>query len=913
MYGRYGALEIVRLGPLLSCALLLLALGSEIAVAQVILQGNLGAANSAPNAQAFWLFEGENDKYSVWLAQPPAGSMTVSITGDDGTGLSLNKTSLTFTPSNWDIPQTVLMSSAENQSVIVSRGESVLLVHTPSDGSAGHTLRVVILDNEGVNEVTLIPPNLAIPEGSSGSMGVRLKSPITQTITVDFEHRSTESGQRVAVNPTSLVFTPSNWNRFQRIVVTVTEDEGAEKTENFLIGAGPPSGTPGWTASRTVFSVQAVETPTSNPKLLVPSSVQVAEGATVDYEVHLGTQPSSAVTVGIAVPAGSGLTLDKTSLMFNPTGTDLWSTPQTVTITAAEDDDDLNEAATLRHTASGGDYAGLTANLLVTTFDLPDAITLTVDADTGTNGVQTSLAENGGAKMVRVTATINGVARFNEAKAVTVKVGKSGDSAVEGTDYDTVADLTITIPAGMASATADFTLTPKQDVLDEPDEAISIDGELTDVKVGGTSVMLTDDDATTVTLAVPDATATEGSTTDTARITLTLNRGLVAGESLGIPLAFDGGTAGTDFTLALAAPAPAGVTLVGTAVTFTGPNSGATATTAAVLLTASADADTTDDTVTVSIPVSTTAARQGDPSLAATGLDGDATGSRAGNGEIELLDSAVADVTVAETSGGTAVTEAAGAGNRDTYTLVLTAIPRNDVTITVTPAEGLLVDGPDTPTAGKTAETLTFTASNWNSSQTVTVIGVDDAIDQGASHTLTITHAAASDDDRYDEIDIDDVEVTVTDDDDAPDAITLTVDADTGTQAVQTSLAEDGGAKTVRVTAAITSATRFNEAKAITVKVGKSGDSAVEGTDYDTVADLTITIPAGMASATADFTLTPRQDVLDEPDEAISIDGELTGVTVTGTVVTLTDDDAAPDAITLTVDADTGTARPTPR
>ena len=40
----------------------------------------------------------------------------------------------------------------------------------------------------------------------------------------------------------------------------------------------------------------------------------------------------------------------------------------------------------------------------------------------------------------------------------------------------------------------------------------------------------------------------------------------------------------------------------------------------------------------------------------------------------------------------------------------------------------------------------------------------------------------------------------------------------------------------------------------IALAVGGSGDTATEGTDYETIGDLAVTIPAGAASATTTFT-----------------------------------------------------------
>ena len=153
------------------------------------------------------------------------------------------------------------------------------------------------------------------------------------------------------------------------------------------------------------------------------------------------------------------------------------------------------------------------------------------------------------------------------------------------------------------------------------------DSSFTNVGGGGEShptarrVRLTfRDNDITLTLSTPDATASEDGT-DTAEIRLALNKALVSGETVPVVLGFTGGTPGTDFTLALKG-APAGVSLSGSTVTFTGPS----AASATLVLTSVADADDTDDTVTV-----------GMGTVSATGVTV-RTATRSGNGEIMLLE-----------------------------------------------------------------------------------------------------------------------------------------------------------------------------------------------------------------------------------------------------------------------------------
>ena len=107
------------------------------------------------------------------------------------------------------------------------------------------------------------------------------------------------------------------------------------------------------------------------------SAVTVPEGGTATYTVQLATQPTATVTVTVG-GTGSGVTVDtdsgtggaQTTLTFNPTGgTKLWSAPQTVTVSAAQDSNAANEMVTLSHSASGGDYGSVSKSLTVTVMD----------------------------------------------------------------------------------------------------------------------------------------------------------------------------------------------------------------------------------------------------------------------------------------------------------------------------------------------------------------------------------------------------------------------------------------------------------------------------------------------------------------------------------------------------------------
>ena len=124
-------------------------------------------------------------------------------------------------------------------------------------------------------------------------------------------------------------------------------------------------------------------------------------------------------------------------------------------------------------------------------------------------------------------------------------------------------------------------------------------------------------------------------------------------------------------------------------------------------------------------------------------------------------DDDTAGITVTPTSGLT-TTEAGGTA---TFTVVLNAQPTADVAIGLNSSN---------TAEGTVGPSLTFTSANWNTPQTVTVTGVNDALDDGDIAYTIVTAAATSADALYNGINAADVAVTNTDNDAAGITVTPT-------------------------------------------------------------------------------------------------------------------------------------------
>ena len=464
---------------------------------------------------------------------------------------------------------------------------------------------------------------------------------------------------------------------------------------------------------------------------------------------------------------------------------------------------------------------------------LEATVTLTDDdqTDITLTASPSSWPENGtsmsDSATVAVTAATDGDTFLTD-RTVTVTVGDTNDSATSGTDYTAVDDFDITIKAGTTSGTANFNLKPTNDAIFEGDETLSVDGTSTGLTVNGTSVTITDDESAAVT--VDDVSEDEG---DALTFTVTLDNAVQGGLTV-TPGQTNGTAEAADYTANT------------TALSFTGTANETKTFTVQTTEDAVVEAD---ETFTVGLTVSN----------APAGI----TATDTGTGTIDNDDSAT--VTIASAS--------AAEGGSLSFTATLDKAVDGGLTATPGYTDVSATKGTDY-TANTTALSFTGTA---NETKTFTVQTTEDTTVED-DETFTVTPAISG-------LKTGMTAVTGV-------AGTGTINDDDGTiylSAVPSSVAEDGGAKTVTVTA--TSAHAYTAAKTITVSVGKDGDSAVEGTDYTTVADFTLTLPANSKSGTATFTLTPTNDTIIEDDEEISIDGTAGSLTVNGTSVTITDDE----------------------
>ena len=467
----------------------------------------------------------------------------------------------------------------------------------------------------------------------------------------------------------------------------------------------------------------------------------VEGGEAGTYSLVLDSQPTDTVVITLAGQQDGFLRIVPDTLTFT---TSDWATPQTVSVMALDDGiaGGGSPQDMVTHQVSGGDYGSETAP------DILTSIEDTTEAFVYLEGGKASESDG----HVEFTVTVRPILRTTP---VLVRYSTVDGTAMAGSDYTWEVETgqnykILNIPAGQSSATIRIPITDDQ-VYESADETftlqltnhnnrVTLDGGATSLTATG--AIADDDPKPVVSVAGPAGAVSYVSENVKGPVTFTLT---LMGQSAGdVTVDYATGEAGL-LGLLTSRQGPAGATededyagASGT-VTFT---SGQTTKTVAVQVT---DDDVSEETeffdFKISRPQGADLRGQRSEVVADVGLvDDDARGATIDPTSISLDESA---------SGETAVTDA--------YTVNLKSRPTDTVTVTIGGGDAAVSLSGDTLTNNR----LTFTTTNWNTAQTITVTPVKD--DNAVGETVTLTHTLSGGD--YAGIATDSVTINLTDSD----------------------------------------------------------------------------------------------------------------------------------------------------
>ena len=753
------------------------------------------------------LAEGSSDSYEVVLTSKPSQDVTIAIGHSGDRDIGIDDRELTFTESNWDQAQIVSVSAAQDDDAIddtATFSHAVSSTDGDYDGMTVSQVSVTVTDDETAG-VSITPTQLTLAEGSSDSYEVVLTSKPSQDVTIAIGH----GGDRdVGIDDRELTFTGSDWNQVQTVTVSADQDDDAiDDTATFSHTVSSTDGDyDGMTVSQVSVTVTDDETAGVS---ITPTQLTLAEGSSDSYEVVLTSKPSQDVTIAIGHSGDRDVGIDDRELTF--TGSD-WNQVQTVTVSADQDDDAIDDTATFSHAVSStdADYNGITVSEVevIATDDETAGVSITP--------TQLTLAE-GSSDSYEVVLT------SKPSQDVTIAIGHSGDRDVGIDDRE----LTFTESNWDQAQIVSVSAAQDDDAIDDTatfsHTVSSTDGDYDGMTVSQVSVTVTDDETAGVSITPTQLTLAEGSS-DSYEVVLTSKPS-------------------QDVTIAIGHGGDRDVGIDDRELTFTESNWDQAQ---IVSVSAAQDDDAIDDTATFSHAVSST--------------DADYNGITVSEVEVIATDDETAGVSITPTE--LRIAE----GVRDVYEVVLTSQPAYDVSI-------VIVHSGDAD-IGVDDQELAFSDTDWDTPQRVSVSAVQD--DDATDDTATFSHAVSSGDADYNGIAVSKVAVTATDDETAGVSITpahLTI-AEAGSDSYEVVL-------------------NSRPSQDVTVSITRKGDRDI------TIDDMELTFSESDWNRVQRVTVSASddEDAIDDTatlSHAVSsTDADYNGITVSEVDVTVTDDETA--------------------
>ena len=741
-----------------------------------------------------------DDTFTVKLLSEPTALVIVNITVDDDTEATVTPSLITFSPSaspgndgHWDFNQTITVTGVDDDVVDGSVGFTISVDTVSGDAlynSLNQDLTGQTTDDDTFG-ITVSPTSLTVAEtGTSATYSVVLESEPISDVTINV---TTPDSAEISLDTSVLIFNNVNWDAPQFVKVTGVDDPIDDGTQAAVAVNNVASSGDGNYNGIDPDDVDVDNDDDDDAAVIIAVSgglTSVSEaGLTDTYEVSLATQPTADIDIDIS---GDGqIEPDVSVLTFTAAN---WSTPQTVTVSAVNDNiAEGSHSGTITHSSSDAEYNGVSINSVTASVDDDDVVDIEVSPIDGLETI-----EDG----TQATFTVV----LSSEPLVNVVIGVSSDNTAEGT----VSPATLTFTPSDWDTPQTVTITGVDELVDDGDQPYTIvlsnasavgDANYNNFDVSDVSVTNIDDDGAGVTLSKTTLSLSEAGTSDNYTVVLD--------------------TQPTDDVIITLSADLDNVNLSQTSLTFTNANYDTPQ-----QITVSADNDDIAEGFH-QITISHTAA-------------GDVyTGISISNVAANITDNDTAGISVSPTSGLT--TNEAGA--TDTFDVVLDSEPTSSVTISVT--------SQDTTEATVAPGSLTFTPANWDTPQTVTVTGADDALADGNINYTIALGTAVSDDTFYGGV-IDPTDVTGTNTDDEVAGITVTP-----TSGLTTT--ESGGSAVFTV--------RLNTEPTDDVVISLASDTAGEGT----ASPATLTFTTSNWDTNQTVTVTGVDDDVDDDDQNYTI------------------------------------------
>ncbi|MCB1319121.1 MAG: hypothetical protein KDK34_02645, partial [Leptospiraceae bacterium] len=311
---------------------------------------------------------GATDTFLVVLNTQPVSNVVMSVNSGTPTEGTPSPGALTFTTANWNVPQTVTMTGADDS---VSDGSQVYTASmTITSGLAPYTpapvpgsVSITNTDNDTPGITVTNTSGLTTTEGGGTAFfTVVLDSQPTANVTLNLNSTDTTEG----TVPASITFTNGNWSTPQNVTITGVNDFEDDRNQSYQIQVTSVTSGDANYNGMTVSPVSVTNidddtfgitvTPGATPVITTESA------GTGTFTVVLNSRPTANVVIALTSDNTLEGTVSPASLTFTTAN---WNVARTVTITGVDDAIPVADGAidyniiTAAAVSTDTDYSGL--------------------------------------------------------------------------------------------------------------------------------------------------------------------------------------------------------------------------------------------------------------------------------------------------------------------------------------------------------------------------------------------------------------------------------------------------------------------------------------------------------------------------------------------------------------------------
>ena len=290
---------------------------------------------------------GTSSTYTV-AALDEDKKIKVEVSFHDDNGYAETRTSDAYPSSDTVLPSSAVSLLLSAASIRENGGTTVIRARLNVESSAETTVAV---------SVEPVPPAVAGIRENGGTTVIRarlnVESSAETTVAVSVEPvpPAVAGDYTLSANTVLTIAAGRTFSTGRVTLTAVNNDVDADDKTVAIRGDAENSAGVGGPAEQTL----TIEDDDRGVRLST-RSLAIDEGRSKSYTVVLGSRPAGSVTVTPQDPPG--MVTVSGPLVFTQ---NTWNEPQTVTVTAGQDEDDEDETVEVTHLVSGADYGGFTA------------------------------------------------------------------------------------------------------------------------------------------------------------------------------------------------------------------------------------------------------------------------------------------------------------------------------------------------------------------------------------------------------------------------------------------------------------------------------------------------------------------------------------------------------------------------